>query len=57
MKNYMANKSFSRGVETIGAEASLTFVGNTKHSVAHMLKNSDLFDELPEKFYDSAFNI
>lgn len=55
MKNYMANKSFSRGVETIGAEASLTFVGNTKHSVAHMLKHSDLFDELPEKFHDSAF--
>lgn len=55
MKNYMANKSFSRGIETIGAEASIAFVGNTKHSVAHMLKHSDLFDELPEKFHDSAF--
>nr|CAA6818800.1 MAG: putative ATP-dependent protease [uncultured Thiotrichaceae bacterium] len=29
MKNYMANKSFSRGVETLGADASMVFVGNT----------------------------
>ncbi|WP_076791011.1 BREX system Lon protease-like protein BrxL [Chlorobium sp. KB01] len=55
MKNYMANKSFSRGVETLGAEASMVFVGNTQHTVPFMLKHSDLFDELPEKFYDSAF--
>ena len=55
MKNYMANKSFSRGVETLGADASMAFVGNTEHSLPYMLKNSDLFDALPEKFYDSAF--
>ena len=55
MKNYMANKSFSRGVETLGAEASMAFVGNTQHTVPYMLKNSDLFCELPESFYDSAF--
>lgn len=55
MKNYMANKSFSRGVETLGAEASMVFVGNTKHNVPYMLKHSDLFEELPEKYYDSAF--
>jgi len=55
MKNYMANKSFSRGIETLGAEASMVFVGNTKHTVPYMLKHADLFDELPEKFYDSAF--
>ena len=55
LKNYMANKSFSRGVETLGAEASMVFVGNTQHTVPYMLKHSDLFDELPEKFYDSAF--
>lgn len=55
MKNYMANKSFSRGVETLGAEASMVFVGNTDHSVPHMLKHTDLFDPLPEKFHDSAF--
>lgn len=55
MKNYMANKSFSRGVETIGAEASMVFVGNTQHTIPYMLKNSDLFDELPAQYHDSAF--
>ena len=55
MKNYMANKSFSRGVETLGAEASMVFVGNTQHTVPYMLKHSDLFCDLPDKFYDSAF--
>lgn len=55
MKNYMANKSFSRGVETLGAEASMVFIGNTSHTVPFMLKNSDLFDELPESYHDPAF--
>lgn len=55
MKNYMANKSFSRGVETLGAEASMVFIGNTSHNVPYMLKNSDLFDELPESYHDSAY--
>lgn len=55
MKNYMANKSFSRGVETLGAEASMVFVGNTSHTVPYMLKHSDLFDELPESYHDPAF--
>ena len=55
MKNYMANKSFSRGVETIGAEASMVFVGNTQNTVPYMLKHSDLFDELPAQYHDSAF--
>jgi len=55
MKNYMANKTFSRGIETLGAEASMVFVGNTQHNVAYMLKYSDLFAELPEQYYDSAF--
>ncbi len=55
MKNYMANKSFSRGTETLGAEASMVFIGNTKHNVAYMLKHSDLFEELPQKYHDSAF--
>jgi ATP-dependent Lon protease len=55
MKNYMANKTFSRGVETLGAEASMVFVGNTDHTVPYMLKHSDLFDPLPESFHDSAF--
>lgn len=55
LKNYMANKSFSRGIETLGAEASMVFVGNTQHTVPYMLKHSNLFEELPAKFYDSAF--
>lgn len=55
MKNYMANKSFSRGTETLGAEASMSFLGNTKRSVPFMLKHSDLFDELPDKYRDTAF--
>lgn len=55
MKNYMANKSFSRGVETLGAEASMVFVGNTKHNLPYMLRHTDLFDELPAAYYDSAF--
>ena len=55
MKNYMANKTFSRGVETLGAEASMVFVGNTKHNLPYMLRHSDLFDELPAAYYDSAF--
>ena len=55
MKNYMANKTFSRGIETLGAEASMVFVGNTKHNVPYMLKNSNLFEQLPAQYYDSAF--
>ena len=55
MKNYMANKTFSRGIETLGAESSMVFVGNTQHDVPYMLKHSDLFDELPPQFHDSAF--
>jgi ATP-dependent Lon protease len=55
MKNYMANKTFSRGVNPMGAEASFAFVGNTDHNVPFMLKNSDLFEALPAQFHDSAF--
>ena len=55
MKNYMANKSFSRGRNTMQAEASMVFVGNTSHNVPYMLKNSDLFEELPEAYHDPAF--
>lgn len=55
MKNYMANKSFSRGVNVMQAEASMVFVGNTSHNVPYMLKNSDLFEELPTQYHDPAF--
>lgn len=55
MKNYMANKSFSRGSTPYGASASFSFVGNTMHSVSYMMKHSDLFEALPKAYYDTAF--
>lgn len=55
MKNYMANKSFSRGKEVYGAAASMAFIGNTDHPVPYMLKHSNLFDCLPKEYYDTAF--
>jgi hypothetical protein len=55
LKNYMANKSFSRGIETLGAEASMVFVGNTSNELDYMLMHTNLFEQLPEQFYDSAF--
>lgn len=55
MKNYMANKSFSRGTEVFGAAASMVFVGNTEHAVPYMMKHSDLFEALPKDYYDTAF--
>ena len=55
MKNYMANRTFSRGIEQLSAEASTVFMGNTQKSVAYMLKHSNFFDPLPDKYIDSAF--
>ncbi len=55
MKNYMANKSFSRGTQVYGASASMVFVGNTDHTVPYMLKHSNLFDALPKDYYNTAF--
>ncbi|WP_103028713.1 BREX system Lon protease-like protein BrxL [Salinibacter altiplanensis] len=55
MKNYMANRSFSRGRDTMTAEASLAFIGNTDRSVPYMLKHSNLFEALPDTYYDPAF--
>lgn len=55
LKNYMENKSFSRGTHKYTASASMVFVGNTDHSVPYMLKHSDLFDALPKDYHDSAF--
>jgi ATP-dependent Lon protease len=55
MKNYMANRSFSRGIEQLTAEASMVFMGNTQKSVPYMLKHSHFFEPLPDKYIDSAF--
>ena len=55
MQNYLANKSFNRGKGSHEASASMVFVGNTKHTVQYMLKNSHLFESIPEAFIKSAF--
>ena len=55
MKNYMANKSFSRGIEQVTAEASMAFIGNTSHDVGYLIQNADLFDDLPALYHDPAF--
>jgi ATP-dependent Lon protease len=55
MQNYMANKSFNRGKETYQATASMAFVGNTKHTVPYMLKNSHLFESIPMGYIKGAF--
>ena len=55
MKNYLANKSFSRGDSPVTAEASMVFVGNTANTVPAMLANSDLFESLPEAYHDTAY--
>jgi ATP-dependent Lon protease len=55
MKNYLANRSFSRGTEQLTADASIVFVGNTSKSVSYMLKHENLFMDLPGKYQDSAF--
>ena len=55
MQNYLANKSFNRGKATHEASASMSFVGNTKHTVPFMLRNSHLFESIPTAFIKGAF--
>jgi len=55
MQNYLANKSFNRGKGTHEASASMVFVGNTKHTVPYMLKNTHLFESIPTSFIKGAF--
>lgn len=55
MQNYLANKSFNRGKGPHEASASMSFVGNTKHNVSYMLKNSHLFESIPAAFIKGAF--
>ena len=55
MQNYLANKSFNRGKATHEASASMSFVGNTKHTVPYMLRNSHLFESIPTSFIKGAF--
>lgn len=55
LQNYMANKSFNRGKETFPAYASMAFIGNTKKPVPYLLKNSHLFESIPEAYIKGAF--
>ena len=55
MQNYLANKAFNRGKSTHEASASMVFVGNTKHTVPYMLKNTHLFESIPAAFIKGAF--
>lgn len=55
MQDFLADQAFNRGKETYQATASMAFVGNTKHTVPFMLKNSNLFESIPTAFLKSAF--
>ena len=54
MQNYLANKSFNRGKGTHESTASMAFVGNTKHTVPYMLKNTHLFESIPSDFLQTG---
>jgi len=57
MKDYMASGSFSRGRDSINANASMVFIGNFKQgeTVESLVKTSHLLSPFPEVMVDSAF--
>lgn len=55
MKGFMANGSFSRGKESVNADASMVFVGNTNGSIENLVKTSHLFSPFPKDMIDTAF--
>ncbi len=55
MKGYMANGSFSRGKESINANASMVFVGNINGSIENLVKVSHLLSPFPKNMIDTAF--
>lgn len=55
MKGYMANGSFSRGKESINANASMVFVGNINGSIENIVKVSHLLAPFPKDMIDTAF--
>ena len=55
MKVYMANGSFSRGKESINANASMVFVGNINGSIENLVKVSHLLATFPKEMIDTAF--
>ena len=55
MKGFMANGSFSRGKESVNADASMVFVGNTNGSIENLVKTSHLLAPFPKDMIDTAF--
>lgn len=55
MKGYMANGSFSRGKESINANASMVFVGNINGTIENLVKVSHLLAPFPKEMIDTAF--
>lgn len=55
MKGFMANGSFSRGKESINADASMVFVGNINGSIENLVKTSHLLSPFPKEMIDAAF--
>ena len=55
MKDFMASGSFSRGRDSISADASMVFVGNINGSIENLVKTSHLFAPFPETMIDAAF--
>ena len=55
MKDFMASGSFSRGRDSISANASMVFIGNINQAVDVLVKTGHLFAPFPESMIDSAF--
>ena len=55
MKGFMANGSFSRGKESVNADASMVFVGNINGSIENIVKTSHLLSPFPKEMIDTAF--
>ncbi len=55
MKDFMASGSFSRGRDSINANASMVFIGNINQPVDTLVKTSNLLAPFPEVLIDAAF--
>lgn len=55
MKDFMASDSFSRGRDSINANASMVFIGNINQPVDTLVKTSHLLAPFPEVLIDAAF--
>ncbi|AGB42439.1 TIGR02688 family protein [Halobacteroides halobius DSM 5150] len=54
LKDYMESGAFSRGKEEIDAAASMIFLGNINTDLSILLRDSNLFEPLPDKMKDMA---